>query len=72
MVRRLYYRLFGWRVNMMFAAQQPGHWLHKLLTPLRLLWLAGRLFIGLTRGIGPAADGDEAYQADIEPAEPEE
>lgn len=59
LIARLKYRLFGWRVNLMFAAQTPGHWLYVLLSPLRFVWLAARLVWGLRRGIGLALPEDD-------------
>lgn len=58
-ISRLRYRVLGWRTNVLFAAQMPGHWLYRALTPLRWLWLAWRLVWGLTRGIGPALPDDD-------------
>jgi hypothetical protein len=48
----------------MFFAQMDGHWLNRLLRPFWFMWQVGRLFVGLTRGIGPASEEDAAEDAE--------
>lgn len=60
--------LIGLHANLLLLGQQAWQGVKR---PFVAIYRFARLLIGLTRGIGPAP-ADEAYQADIEPADPEE